>query len=111
VVRMFCPKCGTLLSVRREQGKVVKRCPNCGYTEEVKSPSAIARVTRKRTEKKPGVVAVSHIEEGLPVTDEECPKCGNVGAYWWIEQTRSGDEPPTRFYRCVKCKHTWREYA
>jgi len=26
-------------------------------------------------------------------------------------QTRAADEPPTRFYRCTKCGHTWREYA
>ena len=26
-------------------------------------------------------------------------------------QTRSADEPTTRFYRCQKCKFTWREYT
>ncbi|MFX1287916.1 MAG: transcription factor S, partial [Promethearchaeota archaeon] len=26
------------------------------------------------------------------------------------EQTRSADEPSTSFFRCLECKHTWREY-
>jgi DNA-directed RNA polymerase, subunit M/Transcription elongation factor TFIIS len=47
----------------------------------------------------------------LPVSKEvTCPKCGNHEAYYWMIQTRAADEPPTRFYKCVKCGHTWREY-
>ena len=42
---------------------------------------------------------------------EKCPKCGNMEAYSWQRQTRGGDEPATRFYRCVKCSKTWREYS
>jgi transcription factor S len=49
-------------------------------------------------------------DETLPVTKAECKKCGNVMAYYWMMQTRSADEPSTRFYRCTKCNHTWREY-
>ena len=40
----------------------------------------------------------------------ECEKCGNKEAFYWQIQTRAGDEPMTRFYRCTKCKETWREY-
>ena len=35
----------------------------------------------------------------------------NVGhgeAVAWMFPTRSADEPTTRFYRCQKCKYTWR---
>ncbi|RLG10996.1 MAG: transcription factor S, partial [Thaumarchaeota archaeon] len=39
-----------------------------------------------------------------------CPKCGNREAYYWAVQTRSADEPMTRFFRCTKCGYTWREY-
>ena len=46
-----------------------------------------------------------------PIVDAECPKCGNMKAEYWEIQTRSADEPPTRFHRCTKCRHTWREYT
>lgn len=46
----------------------------------------------------------------LPATKAECSKCGNGQAYYWMMQTRSADEPSTRFYRCTKCNFTWREY-
>ena len=36
-------------------------------------------------------------------------KCGGKEAYYWLIQTRSADEPPTQFFKCVKCKHTWRD--
>ena len=49
--------------------------------------------------------------QSLPIEKEQCSKCGNEEAYSWQRQTRSGDEPATRFYRCVKCEHTWREYS
>jgi DNA-directed RNA polymerase subunit M len=47
----------------------------------------------------------------LPVTKEECPKCGNNEAYYWLRQTRAGDEAETKFLKCTKCKHTWRDYS
>jgi len=48
--------------------------------------------------------------EVLPETVIVCPQCNNKKAFWWMQQTRSGDEAPTRFYKCTKCKHVWREY-
>jgi DNA-directed RNA polymerase subunit M len=41
---------------------------------------------------------------------ETCPKCDNNEAETWQMQTRSADEPSTHFFRCLKCKFTWREY-
>ena len=43
--------------------------------------------------------------------DTECPKCGQKKIISWTEQTRSSDEPPTRFYKCANCGYTWREYS
>jgi len=40
-----------------------------------------------------------------------CPKCGNDEAFFWTAQMRAADEAETRFFRCTKCKHTWREYS
>ena len=41
----------------------------------------------------------------------DCEKCHNHEGVWWSLQTRSADEPETRFYRCVKCNYTWRDYT
>ncbi|MBD3310349.1 transcription factor S, partial [Candidatus Woesearchaeota archaeon] len=46
-----------------------------------------------------------------PVTKAECPKCHNKEAYYWEVQTRAADEPPTKFLKCTKCKHIWRDYS
>ena len=41
----------------------------------------------------------------------DCEKCHNQEGVWWTFQTRSADEPETKFYRCTKCNHTWRDYT
>lgn len=69
------------------------------------------------------VKAVEKIEKAreVPVVDEkksttypivkmECKKCAHGKCYFWTLQTRSSDESETKFYKCVKCDHTWREY-
>ena len=47
----------------------------------------------------------------LPVTKVTCPKCGNGEAHWFMKQMRAGDEPPTLFFTCTKCKYKWRSYG
>ena len=49
-------------------------------------------------------------QETHPEVDIKCPKCKNKKAYFWTLQTRSSDESETKFYKCVKCTHTWRVY-
>jgi transcription factor S len=49
-------------------------------------------------------------DEVHPQVEIKCPKCGNKKAYFWTMQTRASDESETKFYKCVKCKHTWRVY-
>ncbi len=53
-------------------------------------------------------------EETLSQTEFEdmtCPNCSKKKVISWMEQTRASDEPPTRFYKCLNCNHTWREYS
>ena len=38
------------------------------------------------------------------------PKCDHKEAWFWTSQTRAGDEAETKFFKCTKCRHTWREY-
>ena len=45
-----------------------------------------------------------------PLVDRTCPKCSHDKAYFWEIQTRASDEPATQFFKCEKCKHTWRHY-
>ena len=90
------------------KGKQVLAC-SCGYNEKADGDMSI-KETMSKTTNDIGVVGDS--DETHPIADDEtCPKCHNKGAYYWFLQTRSADEPETRFLRCTKCKHTWREYA
>ncbi len=58
----------------------------------------------------------AEIQETQKVSEEEyedikCPKCGKKKVISWMQQTRASDEPPTRFYKCMACGYTWREYS
>ena len=100
---MFCPKCSSLLMQKKKRFVCVK----CGYVSKDK-------IKLTSSEKIEGIqkIGVLKAEQSnvWPVTDETCPKCGNNEAYYFSVQTRASDEAETRFFRCTKCKHTWREY-
>lgn len=100
---MFCPKCKSIMMP--SDGKYI--CMSCGYTQNMGGKEE--RKVEYKTEKKE-IAVISDDSTALPTTKIECPKCGNLKAYWRLEQTRAADEPPTRIYRCTKCGHTWREY-
>jgi DNA-directed RNA polymerase subunit M len=89
-------------------------CTRCGYkvkaTEEDLRGYGI-RVKIGHSEKEKTLVLKEGDEASLPITREvTCPKCGYHEAYYWVVQTRAADEPPTRFYKCRRCGHVWREY-
>ncbi len=114
----FCPKCGTRLKLKEDKSaKGVKTltflCENCGW-KDPKAGKTVTQATEEELSATPQIKVVGEREEklnSLPTTKIECPKCGHNEAFWWFLQTRSGDEPPTQFYRCVKCNHTWRSYS
>lgn len=105
---MFCPKCGSLLMPKTVGKQKVIAC-RCGYkSEETKQ----LEIKETRVDKGHEMTIIDENEgEAMPEVDEECPKCKNKKSYFWLAQTRAGDEPETRFFKCTKCKHTWREYA
>ena len=81
---------------------------SCGYS----SANNMGSIKEEKKKEETAEVGVDEKEiETLPITKEECPKCGNGEAYYWLIQTRSGDEAETKFMRCTKCKHTWRDYS
>ena len=103
---MFCPKCGSILLVKQVKDKSVMSC-SCGYTSNEKNLSIKEKI--EDTEKK--IEVVEDKEEVYPLTDEICPKCDHPKAFFWTAQTRAGDEAETKFFKCEKCKHTWRDYS
>ena len=105
-IQMFCPKCGSILRLKKDGNKRVMAC-SCGYVDKSKEQ---AKLTEKLEEKKEIDVVEKSEDDILPLMDTECPKCGHKKAHYWLVQTRAGDEPETKFLRCEKCKHTWRDY-
>jgi DNA-directed RNA polymerase subunit M len=100
----FCPKCGTRLKLKQvklDKGSAITYvCDNCGFSD--KAGKTVTKATEDELTDSPVIKVVGKME---------CPKCGHGEAMWWFLQTRSGDEPPTQFYRCMKCNHTWRSYS
>jgi DNA-directed RNA polymerase subunit M len=107
----FCPKCGLVCVTKREGGKTVLVCRKCGYRIEDCHPATITTEEPKEQDPKKEVVVIEEKTSlALPRTQERCSKCGNKEAVWWLKQMRAGDEPPTIFFRCTKCGHSWRKY-
>ncbi len=100
----FCQRCGGMILVR--DGKV--ECAGCGFKPK-KKPSL---KTSEKIESKESVAVIKKEESVNPIVDMKCPKCKNKKAYFWTMQTRSSDEPETKFYRCTnpKCEYSWRVY-
>ncbi|OYT35340.1 MAG: transcription factor S [Candidatus Aenigmarchaeota archaeon ex4484_52] len=105
----ICEKCGTLMILQKEDNKLYFVCKKCKIKIEMKKSNCILKQTIKK--QKPLILKNNENIEQLPKTKKKCEKCGNNEVYWWSRQTRASDEPETRFYRCTKCRQTWREYS
>ena len=104
---MFCPKCGSLLKPKTEKKKKVLAC-SCGYaTKDLEAVEIKEKIAKEKKE----IDVVEEEDTALPETDAKCPECGNEKAYYWTQQMRAGDEPETKFLKCTKCKHVWRDYS
>ncbi len=115
----FCPDCSSLLRTKNVDGKASLAC-RCGYVKEENVEDALERkkdIEKKVQEKKKALeantIVVSEEDKQISVhmeVNEVCPHCGFNKAESWQEQTRSADEPSTSFFRCKKCRKSWREY-
>lgn len=111
IENIFCPNCGNLLIPKKEKRKSELICTNCRYKTPLKKKKEDIIIKEKvKLEKKDQIELIDKKIETLPKTKEECPKCHNREAYFWLVQTRAGDEAETRFFKCTKCNHTWRIY-
>ena len=104
IIKMeFCPKCGAVLVQKTKN----YGCPRCNYSTKEKVK---INTSEKIEEKKEVAVVSAKDAQTLPKIAETCKKCKNSECYFWTVQTRSGDEAETKFFKCTKCEHTWREY-
>ncbi|MDP3881691.1 MAG: transcription factor S [Nanoarchaeota archaeon] len=99
----FCEKCGGIIKVEGDKAA----CASCGVKAK-KRPKIEASEKINQQEK------IEVIKEGsdnvYPLIAIECLKCGHKRGYFWTTQTRASDEPETKFFKCEKCKYTWRKY-
>lgn len=108
---LFCPKCGSILRLKEKAGKKIVWC-SCGFNAEPeKRLEETGKEEVKTPEKETRRIEIIKEIETHPKIAAACEKCGNKEAYYWTQQTRGADEPETRFFKCTKCSHTWREYA
>jgi DNA-directed RNA polymerase subunit M len=109
---MFCEKCGNLMFPEKKGKKLAYICRKCGHTSSSKKIK-ITDISEKLGIEGKKVLVMEEDEafKQYPKTKIMCPKCDHNEAYWYMQQTRGGDEPPTRFYCCTKCGHKWREYS
>ena len=106
----FCPKCKTRLKEDANSIRLV--CPKCQYVKQKSSKTKKEKPQESDSDLL--VMEEKDIKEsmGLESTIKiDCEKCHNQEGVSWAFQTRSADEPETKFYRCIKCNHTWRDYT
>lgn len=104
---LFCPKCKSLLRPTVRDNKKLMTC-SCGYST---SDVAKAKISERIVTNEPKVEVITKEVEPNPLTEADCPKCGHKKAYYWLVQTRAADEAETKFFKCEKCKHQWRDYS
>jgi DNA-directed RNA polymerase subunit M len=97
--------------VERRRKNVFLVCKKCHKSIKLKGEKL--KITEAMHERKKEIVIMGKGEEEaeLPKTKIMCPRCENMEAYWWMQQTRGTDEPPTMFYKCTKCGYSWRSYG
>lgn len=98
----FCPKCGAVLVKKTKN----LGCPRCSYSSKGKSTLK----TSEKIEEKKKVAVLKKDTKTEPIVNEKCKECGHDKAYFWTVQTRASDEAETKFFKCVKCGTTKREY-
>lgn len=113
----FCDECGGMLVSEKENGESKMKCRNCGeFQEDIEEDEM--KVTEEKEEDPMDRLNVSSEDDQettRPTTMKECPNCSEDSDdekqhEWWMEQTRSSDEPPTRFYECTECGNVHKEY-
>jgi len=105
----FCPNCEIRLK-KNDSGLL--HCPKCQYLKEKTVESAKEEPEEANSEFL--VMGEDDMKQakGLESTIKiDCEKCHNKEGVWWTFQTRSADEPETKFYFFFNFKETWVFYT
>src|SRR3989344_1352963 len=98
----FCQRCGALIVMKNDKAV----CASCGY----KTGKTLKIKSSEKMDKKETIAVIKQDEDTQPIVYMKCPKCKNNRCYFWTQQTIAADESETKFFKCVKCKHSWRAY-
>jgi transcription factor S len=108
----FCPECSSLLRKKNVNGKAFLFC-RCGYEQEIELDEKLSQneMQKKKSALEKNLIIASDQDKIsiFPKMIAICPKCGYKEVETWQTQIRGADEPSTSFFRCIKCKFTWRE--
>ena len=105
---MFCKSCGNLLIPQPDDnGKIKFICRKCGQSSRNKD----LKIIDSKTKTKKLFFVDDKKHEKHETVKQKCAKCGKMKAIFWIIQTRAADESPTKFFKCINCEHTWRDYS
>src|SRR5438445_1050668 len=86
-------------------------CRKCGREYKIAGEKLVISETIPTQKKGIVVMGKEEMSSELPSTKIVCPNCEFGQAFWWMQQTRTADEPPTLFYRCKRCGYSWRSYG
>ena len=111
----FCEDCDALLDPKRVNSIVRLFCPDCNdYKDQEASVFTTKTIDRSDDPEKGKTLIIDEGDGrtvGRPSGEIYCNECkGITEVEYWEIQTRSADESPTRFFKCLTCKKQWREY-
>ncbi|KIW44492.1 uncharacterized protein PV06_02956 [Exophiala oligosperma] len=112
----YCPNCSNSLTIARvtpRDDRIERNaftCRTCPY-QFVLDKHYTDKYPMKKKQKDD---VLGEEQSDLPINEVPggCPneKCESKKAYFYQLQTRSADEPPTSFFKCIECGKQWREY-
>lgn len=97
----FCRRCKTLMNPHNHEGKILLRCSNCDFSEELKEGSLKVRDKIKKSKKLgEGIASEENI---LADFEHKCKKCGHDKVQILDMGVFVSDEDNLIMLKCGKC--------